>query len=116
MFRVPTLSQEHFASKWTVPAKDDMKSYEETNARGVLYANLPDSQQKEDLLLELIQAFDPYLKKYLNMVLRGHLPPLNTPSGSEAIKFLNLLASGNREKSSSVYGEICRTLHLAFKQ
>lgn len=117
MFRSANLSPEHFASKWPVPTKDDFKGYEETNELGIKYANLVDGPAKQDLMLELTQCFHGYLMKYLNMIVRGHLPPVNSSAGTEAIKFLNLLSPGSKtEKSSSAYGEICRTLHLAFKQ
>ena len=118
MFRTANLSPNHFASKWSVPNKDDFRGYEETNILGIKYAMLPDnSPAKEELMLELTQAFHGYLMKYLNMIVRGHLPPINSTAGAEAVKFLNLLAPGKKEdKSSQIYGEVCRTLHLAFKQ
>jgi hypothetical protein len=93
-----------------------MKGFEETNALGVKYANLPEGNEKEEMLLHLSKCFHGYLMKYLNMVVRGHLPPMNTTAGTEAAKFLNLLSPNKETKSSAVYGEICRTLHLAFKQ
>lgn len=117
MFRSANLSCEHFASKWPVPTKDDFRGYEDTNILGIQYATFPDGADKEALMLELTQCFHGYLMKYLNMIVRGHLPPVNSSAGMEAIKFLNLLSpSGKDDKSSSAYGEVCRTLHLAFKQ
>lgn len=116
MFRSANLSSEHFASHWPVPTKDEFKSYEDTNVIGTRYANLEDGPAKEELMLELTQCFHGYLMKYLNMIVRGHLPPINSSAGMEGIKFLNLLSSSGQDKSSKAYGEICRTLHLAFKQ
>lgn len=117
MFRTANLSSDHFASKWEVPTKEEFRGYQDTNALGIEYATMAEGNDKEALMLELTRAFHGYLMKYLNMIVRGHLPPTNSPAGMEAIKFLNLLSpSGKGEKSSSVYGEICRTLHLAFKQ
>lgn len=117
MFRTANLSSDHFASRWLVPTKEEFRGYEDTNILGIRYATLPNSSEKEDLLLELTQAFHGYIMKYVNMIVRGHLPPLNSAAGMEATKFLNLLSSsGSAEKSNSAYGEICRTLHLAFKQ
>lgn len=117
MFRSANLSSEHFASRWDMPAsKDDFHSYLETNALGIRYANLPDSPEKEALMEEILRCWHGYLNKYLQCIVRGHLPPLNSNAGMEAIKFLNLLSAGGDKKSNQVYGEICRTLHLAFKQ
>jgi DNA-directed RNA polymerase specialized sigma24 family protein len=117
MFRSANLSPEHFAYKWKTPAKEDFYDYETTNALGIKYANLPEGPEKEALLLELVKCFHGYLTKFLNMVVRGHLPPINSSAGMEAIKFLNLLSPvGKTDKSSKAYGEVCRTLHLAFKQ
>lgn len=117
MFRSANLSNEHFAYRWPVPTKEDFRGYEDTNKLGIQYANLPDGVQKEDLMLELTKCFHGYLMKYLNMIVRGHLPPVNSSAGIEAIKFLNLLSpAGKNNKSDQAYGEICRTLHLAFKQ
>lgn len=117
MFRSANLSCDHFASKWTIPTKVDFYDYETTNALGIKYANLPDGTEKEALMLELVRCFHGYLMKFLNMVVNGHFPPINSAAGSEAIKFLNLLSPSNKtDKSSKAYGEICRTLHLAFKQ
>lgn len=115
MFRAANLSSEHFASKWEVPAKEDFHGYEDTNILGIKYATLLDGTEKEELLLELTRCFHGYLMKYLNMVVRGHLPPSGSSAHRESVKFLNLLSSSG-EKSNSAYGEICRTLHLAFKQ
>lgn len=116
MFRSATLSSDHFASKWVIPSKEDFHGYEDTNALGITYANLPDGSQKENLMLELTQCFHGYIMKYLNMIVKGHLPAINSSSGIEAIKFLRLLASNQKDTSSKMYGEVCRTLHLAFKQ
>jgi hypothetical protein len=117
MFRSANLSSEHFASKWHLPIKEDFYNYEATNVLGIRYANLPDSSEKEALLEEILKCWHGFLIKYLNMIVRGHLPPINSSAGMEAIKFLNLLSSiGKDKKSNAVYGEICRTLHLAFKQ
>jgi hypothetical protein len=117
MFRTANLSPVHFAYRWVIPAKEEFHGYEDTNILGIRYATLPDGEDKKALFLELSKCFHGYLMKYLNMIVRGHLPPLNSSAGMEAAKFLNLLAPGNKhEKSNAAYGEICRTLHLAFKQ
>lgn len=116
MFRSANLSSEHFASRWPIPSKEDFHDYEDTNILGIKYANLTDGVAKEELMLQLTQCFHGYLMKYLNMIVRGHLPPVTSPAGKETIKFLNLLSSSGKDSSNKVYGEICRTLHLAFKQ
>ena len=99
-----------------MPTKEEFHGYEDTNILGISYANSPEGPDKEAIMLELTQCFHGYLMKYLNMIVRGHLPPVNSNAGMEAIKFLNLLSSGGKDKPNQVYGEICRTLHLAFKQ
>lgn len=117
MFRSANLSRDHFASRWPVPTKEEFRGYEDTNILGIKYATSPDGEDKEEQLLELTRAFHGYIMKYVNMIVRGHLPPTNSSAGMEAIKFLNLLSpAGRDDKSSAAYGEICRTLHLAFKQ
>jgi hypothetical protein len=117
MFRASNLSQEHFAYSWAIPVKEEFRDYEETNILGIRYATLEDGLAKEELMLVITQCFHGYIMKYLNMIVRGHLPPVNSSAGTEAIKFLNLLSPFSKDKKSNrVYGEICRTLHLAFKQ
>lgn len=116
MFRAANLSSEHFASRWVVPTKEEFRGYKDTNILGIRYATICDGPEKEDLLLELTQAFHGYLMKYLNMIVKGHLPSMNSSAGMEAAKFLNLLSPIKGEKSSAAYSEVCRTLHLAFKQ
>lgn len=115
MFRSANLSSEHFAHSWPIPVKGEFHSFEETNALGIQYATTPDGSQKEAVMLELTKYFHGYIMKYLNMIVRGHLPPLGSPAGIEAVKFLKLLSPGGTS-SSSAFGETCRTLHLAFKQ
>lgn len=118
MFRSANLSCDHFASRWQMPVKGEFHSFEDTNALGIKYATLPDGPEKKAIMLELIQYFHGYIMKYLNMIVHGRLPPTNSPAGVEAIKFLKLLSPGGdqSQRSSSAYGETCRTLHLAFKQ
>src|SRR5438105_2131479 len=47
---------------------------EEMTALGCRYAELGESAEMEDLLLELCQSFHPYLMQYLVMICRGHVP------------------------------------------
>lgn len=116
MFRSANLSSAHFAHAWPVPVKGEFRSFEETNELGIKYAITPDGACKQDIMLELTRYFHGYIMKYLNMIVRGHLPPANSSSGGESIKFLKLLAPSGKLGSNAVYGETCRTLHLAFKQ
>lgn len=116
MFRSANLSSNHFAYRWPVPVKGEFHAFEDTNALGIQYATTPDGPSKEAVMLELTQFFHGYIMKYLNMIVRGHLPAVGSAAGMEAIKFLKLLSPGNKENKSSAYGETCRTLHLAFKQ
>ncbi|MFL6353576.1 MAG: hypothetical protein ACJ74Z_17230 [Bryobacteraceae bacterium] len=43
-------------------------------ALGKELADLPESQAKEDKLLEILKCFHGYVLKYVSMILHGHLP------------------------------------------
>ena len=66
-----TLPSSHYASGWKIDVA--LRPLEEITALGCRYAELGESAEKEDLLLELCQCFHPYLMKYLVMICRGDL-------------------------------------------
>lgn len=116
LFRSANLSSSHPASKWHIATSDTFQNYETVNALGVKYANLPDGIEKEEIMAALLECFHGYLMKYLNMIVRGHLPPIKSAAGQEAAKFLKLLAPKGNSEGRLVLSNICHTLHLAFKQ
>ena len=59
-----SLPAEHYAAGWST---ETVRSHGEINALGKRYAEKHD----RDALLELCQAFHPYLMKYLVMICRG---------------------------------------------
>src|SRR5438270_12195489 len=67
-----TLPSSHYASGWKMDVAP--RPLEEMTALGCRYAELGESAEKEDLLLELCQSFHSYLMKYLVMICRGHVP------------------------------------------
>jgi hypothetical protein len=117
-FRTAALSSDHYATKWKMPTEENLNDRLTVNALGIKYARLKNGPEKEATLLEIIQCFHGYLIKYLNMIVRGHLPPLKSPAGRDAAHFLKTLvpkgASEHHGRLTLV--NVCRTLHLAFKQ
>src|SRR5206468_458354 len=86
---------------------------------GAEFVNLPEGQEKEKLLLEILQCFHGYLLKYVSMILRGHLPLQRNGRTKEVNKDTHLLLRCfiPREQAANraTLGAACRTLHLAFK-
>jgi hypothetical protein len=65
------LSAAHYAAKWPTDAVACTPA--ELTKLGAEFVNLPEGQEKETLLLEILQCFHGYLLKYVSMILRGHL-------------------------------------------
>lgn len=114
--RSSNLSSIHYASTWVVPQVENFNDHETINALGLKYAATEDGVEKETYLLEIIKAFDPYLRKYMTMIIRGQLPPAKSPAGREANLFLRTLAPSGSSDERLAMSNTCRTLHLAFKQ
>ena len=109
-----TVSRDHYASRWKVTGElNDRKAI---NLLAITYATMPDGPAREAVYLELIRAFDPYLKKYGNMVISGHLPGQQSAAGRDAVQFLKTLLPKGRPATATNLLAACRTLHLAFKQ
>lgn len=87
------------------------------NQLGVTYAKPESETIKQETQLKIIQCFHGYLMKYLNMIIKGTIPALNTKAGNESVAFLkNLIPAGSKIKLNKAnLTPICRTLHLAFK-
>jgi hypothetical protein len=86
----------------------------EVTELGIRYAQASESA-KEELSLELLQCFHSYLMKYLDMIVRGHLPRYGGRVNDDSKKLLvNLLPKGTEVTQQSLM-HACRHLHLAFK-
>jgi hypothetical protein len=117
LFRTAQLSSNHYASKFKMPKEDSLNNRDVVNELGIKYAKLTDGSEKETVLLEILTCFHGYIMKYVNMVVRGHLPPLKSPAGKESMLFLKMLIPKGQKKSGRLeMMSVCRTLHLAFKQ
>jgi hypothetical protein len=116
--RIAKLSHQHYAASWPVPSEDTLNDRVTINQLGIRYASMKDGPLKEDLLLEIVRSFDPYLRKFLHMIIRGHVPPMRSPAGKDSVKFLKTLMFKGSEKNPGrlTLLQVCRTLHLAFKQ
>ena len=116
MSRTTNLSSKHYASKWKIPAEGELNDRETVNKLAIAYATSPDGPEREEKCLAIVQCFHGYIMKYLNMIVRGHLPSLKTPAGKEASKMLSTLVPRGKKATRETLGQACRTLHLAFKQ
>lgn len=115
-FRSATLSQDHYASRWEIASSDTLNDVKTVNELAIVYATTPDGADKERQCLEIVRCFHGYLMKYLNMIVRGHLPSLKTPAGKDASKMLSTLVTRGEPSNRENLLKACRTLHLAFKQ
>jgi hypothetical protein len=115
MFRSTFLSPSHYAGKWVIPDEDQHHDLKVVNQLGYAYATSPDSPEKEEKLLRLLECFHGYLMKYVVMVVRGTLPPANSRAGKDAKELLRTLAPRNSTPSKELTDATCKMLHLAFK-
>jgi hypothetical protein len=115
MFRSTFLAPSHYAGKWAVPAEDQRYDLAEVNVLAQAYALLPDSPEKEEKLIKLIEHFHGYLMKYLCMVVRGTIPNANSYAGRDAKAFLYTLKRKGVKFTKEVVDATCKMLHLAFK-
>jgi len=107
------LSKNHYAFHWPTGR---IRPVSEVNQLGIEYASLPDGKQKEEKLLELCRCFHGYLMKYLNMILRGHLPKYENRVNRDAVNMLRYFIPRGKPVNEGTLSQTCRTLHLAFKQ
>ena len=115
MFRSTFLAPSHYAGKWAVATEDQRYDLVAVNALALEYALLPDSPAKEEKLLVLLEYFHGYLMKYLCMVVRGTIPPVNSHAGRDAKAFLYTLKVKGVPFTKEVIDATCKMLHLAFK-
>jgi hypothetical protein len=62
----------HYASQW--PMDGALQSPAEITELGIHYLTSPEGLEKEALALDVLRAFHNYLSKYVDMIVRGHLP------------------------------------------
>jgi len=62
----------HYASQW--PLDGTLQSPAEITDLGIQYLTAPEGPDKEALALAVLRAFHNYLSKYVDMIVRGHLP------------------------------------------
>jgi hypothetical protein len=67
------LSQLHYAARWPDTV---VRTPEDLTLLGARFVDAPEGDEKERLLLEILQCFHGDLLKYVSMILRGHLPRL----------------------------------------
>ena len=114
-----TLPPSHYASGWKIDVAP--RPLEEITALGCRYAELGESAEKEDLLLELCQCFHPYLMKYLVMICRGHVPVAGHGTNPNFINkdvkpfLMYFLPKGQKPGARGNMSKVVRHLHLAFK-
>ena len=77
---------------------------------------MPDSGLREERLLELIKYFHPYLMKYLDMIVRGHVSGWRTGRNKDTEAFLRCLIKRGTELTGEIARSTAKYLHLAFKQ
>jgi hypothetical protein len=107
-----SLSSSHYAARWGKPDY----SLEAMTALGIKYAALQDGPEREDVLLTIVKAFHAYILKYVNMIMRGHLPTWRGYANRDSANFLRrFLRPGDSPVNRESYRLACRTMHLAFK-
>src|SRR3982751_763924 len=111
-----TLPTSHYASGWKMDVAP--RPLEEITALGCRYAELGESAEKEDLLLEICQCFHPYLMKYLVMICRGHVPVLGAGPyvvNRDVKPFLTYFLPKGQPLDRQTMNDIVKQFHLASK-
>lgn len=89
---------------------------EELTSLGIRYADLCDGADRDAVLLGIMQAFHPYVLKYLRMIVTGHLPTFRGVLNADAVVLLRyFMPPGTAVPDERALAKVCRTLHLAFK-
>jgi hypothetical protein len=116
MFKSYTLANWHYAHSWDLPKDAEQNDRKEVNNLAIQYTSLAIGPEKEALFLQLIRNFHSYLMKYTLMVVKGQVPSLKTPAGKDAAKMLRTLMPSGSAENHGALTQVCKTLHLAFKQ
>src|SRR5579872_26482 len=79
----------HYAHTW--PVHHTHKTPKEITEIGTQYIRAKGGPGSEELALELLRAFHPYIAKYVDMIVRGHLPRYGGVVNEDAQKLLTFL-------------------------
>jgi hypothetical protein len=109
------LSPSHYAAKWQVRDVSDRHDLELINQKAYACATAQDPALREQLQLEILEAFHGYIIKYFNLIVYGEVPALNTPQGKEAQSFLRLVLPKGTPVNMLTLRKAAKHLHLAFK-
>jgi len=110
--RNPILPHDHYACSWT---ETTFSSNSEITDLGVRYFSEKDPAKKEEILLELLRRFHPYLMKYLCMITLGKVPNADFRPDGDSVRFLrNYMRRGEKPTPANL-ARACKYLHLAFK-
>ena len=102
----------HYAAAWKVD--ESPLNAERITDLGCRYAASA-GQEKEDLLLELCQAFHPYLMKYLTMICQNHVPTWGNKINSDTAAFLKYFLLKGVVLDRPTAQTVVSGFHLAFK-
>lgn len=108
------LDRSHYAAKWPLPKEGEFNDLSVVNQLGIDYAGLPDGQEKEDKLLEIVKCFHGYVFKYTDLIARGHLP-LHNYNG-DTRRFLKYFLPAADSPDKATFAKAAKYLHLAFPQ
>ena len=110
----------HYAAGWKTEGV--VRPLEEINRLGREYVDMPEGCERERLLLDLCQAFHPYLMKYLVMICQGHVPVVGVGAMKERLRvnkdvepFIRYFLPKGTPVNKSTLLTAVRHLHLAFK-
>lgn len=106
-----SLSHRHYAAKWPL---DETYNPDDITELGIRYKALePGSQEREQVLLQILRSFHGYLLKYAHMIVRGHIPNYRHGFNQDSASFLSRFVAGGDEVSRHKLHATCHTLHLA---
>lgn len=106
------LDRSHYAAKWPLPKEGEFNDLQVVNQAGIDYAKQPDSQAKEDKLLEITKYFHGYCHKYAVLIVRGTLP-LHNYNG-DTRQFLKYFLPAGSQMDKAAFAKAAKHLHLAF--
>jgi len=112
--RAITLPADHYAAQWKTDAVP--RPHAEINQLGKYYSETHDRAT----LLELCEAFHPYLMKYLVMICRGHVPVIGVGRNPFFINpdtkpFLQYFLPKGQALTRRNMTKVVKHFHLAFK-
>ena len=88
-----------------------MRPHREVTDIGIRFAKAASDEAKEVASMELIEAFHPYLHKYLDMIVHGRVPVFNHKVNGDAKQLLVYLLPPGSEVNLTNLNHACRHLH-----